>query len=185
MHLLYIPLVAGFLYVFGVRSRMFRNMMCGLVTICFFGFLGYLLVPAVGPMFTLKSHIHHTLVPSQRVSSMDPPVHGHAARVQRDSFPSMHVAISFLVWIYAGVNSRRLFWALSPFILSLWVSTVYLRYHYLVDCVAGLLLAPACFFLANGLFKRFGTCACPSRCLRSWRAGSDSVRRHIYIRRFG
>jgi len=60
------------------------------------------------------------------------------------------------VWLYAYRNSRRLFVLLAPFILSLWVSTVYLRYHYLVDVIAGLVLAPACFFLANWLFKRFG-----------------------------
>jgi membrane-associated phospholipid phosphatase len=169
MHLIYIPVVAGFLYVFRPRAC-FRNMMCGLVTICFFGFLGYLLVPAVGPMFTLKSQYTIPLFQASAIIN-GPARFMDAARVQRDSFPSMHVAISFLVWIYAGVNSRRLFWALSPFILSLWVSTVYLRYHYLVDCVAGLLLAPACFFLANGLFKRFGnmrvSVALPAR-LAAW-----------------
>jgi membrane-associated phospholipid phosphatase len=45
---------------------------------------------------------------------------------------------------------------LAPFIVSLWVSTVYLRYHYLVDVMAGLILAPLCFFGANWMFKRFG-----------------------------
>src|SRR5208337_444080 len=83
------------------------------------------------------------------------------ARIHRDVFPSMHVAISFLVWLYALRNSRPLFWILSPRILSLWVSTIYLRYHYLVDVVAGLLLAPASFLLANWLFGRFGNLALP------------------------
>lgn len=154
MHLLYIPLVAGFLYVRRPRTR-FRNMMCGLVTVCLFGFLGYLLVPAVGPMFTLRSEYTVPLVQSnglisQQAAFMD------FARIQRDAFPSMHIAISFLIWLYAGWNSRRLFCLLSPFVLSLWVSTVYLRYHYLMDCVAGLILAPLCFLLANWLFSRFG-----------------------------
>jgi membrane-associated phospholipid phosphatase len=71
----------------------------------------------------------------------------------------MHVAITFLVWLYAWRNSRALFWAVSPLVLSLWVSTVYLRYHYLIDVVAGLVLAPPSFFLANWLFRRFGSLA--------------------------
>jgi membrane-associated phospholipid phosphatase len=153
MHLLYIPLVAGFLYARRPRDR-FRKMMCGLVTVCLFGFLGYLFVPAVGPMFALRSQyavplIQHSALIGQQAAFLD------FARIQRDAFPSMHVAISFLILLYAGWNSRRLFWILSPFILSLWVSTVYLRYHYLVDCLAGLILAPLCFILANWLFARF------------------------------
>jgi len=152
MHLLYIPLVAGFIYLRRPRAQ-FRRMMCGLVTLCFFGFLGYLLVPAVGPMFTLSGQYHVPLAQSNAAFS-GPAGFMDMARIQRDSFPSMHVAISFLIWIYAGINSRRLFWILSPFIVSLWVSTVYLRYHYVVDCIAGLLLAPVCFFLANRLFGK-------------------------------
>ena len=78
------------------------------------------------------------------------------ARIRRDVFPSMHVAISFVVWLYAYRNSKKLFWILSPLILSLWLSTLYLRYHYLIDVVAGLILAPLSFLLANWLFRRWG-----------------------------
>src|SRR4029077_18302191 len=78
------------------------------------------------------------------------------ARIKRDVFPSLHVAISFVVWLYAYRNSKKLFWILSPLMLSLWFSTLYLRYHYLIDVVAGLILAPLSYWLANGLFRRFG-----------------------------
>jgi membrane-associated phospholipid phosphatase len=154
MHLLYIPLVAGFLFVRRPRCE-FRQMMCGLVLLCFCGFIGYLLVPAVGPMYTLQAQYTVPLLKSHAALER-PAEFMDFARIQRDAFPSMHVAISFLIWLYAGWSSRRLFWILSPFIVSLWVSTVYLRYHYLSDCAAGLILAPACFLLANWLFARFG-----------------------------
>ena len=78
------------------------------------------------------------------------------ARIRRDVFPSMHVAISLVVWLYAYRNSKRLFWILSPLILSLWLSTLYLRYHYLIDVLAGLILAPVSYLLANAFFRRFG-----------------------------
>jgi membrane-associated phospholipid phosphatase len=93
------------------------------------------------------------------------------ARIHRDVFPSMHVAISCLVWLYAFRNSRPLFWLLSPLILSLWVSTIYLRYHYLVDVAAGLVLAPASFLLANWLFGRFGDMALPIPIPAAWADG--------------
>lgn len=136
----------------------------------FFGLLGYVLVPAIGPMYTL--HGQFTVPLSQPVALFNREMQFmNLARVQRDIFPSMHVAISFLVWLYALRNSRPLFWLLSPLVLSLWVSTVYLRYHYLVDVVAGLLLAPACFLLANWLFARFGALAFAMPIPAAWAEG--------------
>ena len=153
-HILNIPLVACFLYL-QRRREQFREMMSGLMVVCFFGLLGYILVPAIGPQYALRDRFTVPLdqsipVFNHQVEFMD------FARIRRDVFPSMHVAISFVVWLYAYRNSRRLFWILSPFILSLWVSTVYLRYHYLVDVLAGLILAPLCYWLANVLFARCG-----------------------------
>ncbi len=153
MHLFYIPLVAGFLYARREREE-FRKMMCGLVLICFFGFLGYLLVPAVGPRYALAGLYRVPLTRSGAILR-GPAAFMDYARIQRDAFPSMHVGISFLIWLYAWKNSKRLGMALAPLILSLWVSTIYLRYHYLVDCLAGMSLAPACYLLANQLCDRY------------------------------
>jgi membrane-associated phospholipid phosphatase len=165
-HVLNIPIVACFIYIARPRAR-FREMMSGLMVVCFFGLLGYLIVPAVGPEYTLRAQYTVPLsqplaVFNRQVEFMD------FARIQRDVFPSMHVAISFLVWLYAWRNSRRFFWILSPLVLSLWVSTIYLRYHYLIDCVAGFLLAPPCYWLANWLFKRFGEVPIPLVLPASW-----------------
>lgn len=151
-HVLNIPLVACFVYLARPRRR-FREMMTGLIVVCFIGFLGYFAVPAIGPVYTLRDQFTIPLQAplglfNRQVELMD------FARIPRDVFPSMHVAISFLVWLYAYRNSRRLFWVLAPLTLSLWISTVYLRYHYLIDVLAGLVLAPCCFWLSNFLFAR-------------------------------
>jgi membrane-associated phospholipid phosphatase len=37
-------------------------------------------------------------------------------------------------------HTRRLFWVLAPFVLCIPFACVYLRYHYVVDILAGLLL---------------------------------------------
>ncbi len=165
-HILNIPIVAGFIYLRRSRGR-FREMMCGVLLVTFVGLLGYLLVPAIGPLYTLRDQYTVSLnqalaVFNRQVEFMD------FARIRRDVFPSLHVALSFLIWMYAFRNSRRLFWLLSPLILSLWASTVYLRYHYLIDIVAGLILAPSCFWIANGLFKRFGERGFPVRLSPAW-----------------
>jgi membrane-associated phospholipid phosphatase len=170
-HIINIPLVACFIYLRRSRKR-FREMMCGVLVITFFGLLGYLLVPAIGPVYTLRDQFTVPLsqpldVVNRQIDFMD------FARIKRDVFPSLHVGISFVVWLYAYRNSRRLFWILSPLILSLWVSTVYLRYHYLIDVVAGLALAPLCFLLANWLFKRFGDVPFTFDLPRSWVGALD------------
>ncbi len=153
-HILNIPIVACFVYLRRRRER-FREMMAGVLVITFLGLIGYLLVPAVGPMYTLRDQFTVSLgvpleVVNRQIEFMD------FARIKRDVFPSLHAGISFVVWLYAWRNSRALFAILAPFVLSLFVSTVYLRYHYLVDVVAGLLLAPLAFLLANWLFRRWG-----------------------------
>ncbi len=167
-HILNIPLVACFIYICRDRAR-FREMMSGLMVVSFLGLLGYLLVPAIGPIYTFRNQYTVPLrqsvwVFNREVDFMD------FARIRRDVFPSMHVAISFVVWLYAFRNSKKLFWILSPLILSLWFSTVYLRYHYLVDVLAGLVLAPLSYWLANGLFHRFGEIPVPVALPASWAA---------------
>jgi membrane-associated phospholipid phosphatase len=153
-HILNIPIVACFIYLRRTRER-FREMMCGAVVMTFVGLVGYVLVPAIGPIYTLAGEFTVPLSQPYEVLSRQSAFLDFA-RIQRDCFPSLHVGLSFLVWLYAWRNSKPLFWMLAPFILSLWFSTVYLRYHYLVDDLAGLLLAPICFGFSNWLFKRFG-----------------------------
>jgi membrane-associated phospholipid phosphatase len=153
-HIINIPLVGCYIYLCRDRAR-FREMMSGLMVVSFLGLLGYLSVPAIGPMYTLRNQYtvplsHSIWMFNRDVDFMD------FARIRRDVFPSLHVAISFAVWLYAYRNSKTLFGILSPFILSLWLSTVYLRYHYLIDVVAGLVLAPLSFLLGNWLFHRWG-----------------------------
>ncbi len=65
------------------------------------------------------------------------------------AFPSSHVAVSLVCLLFAGIHSRRLFAAwLLPF-LGLTVATVYCRYHYAIDALAG--IAWGLLFFATGL----------------------------------
>jgi membrane-associated phospholipid phosphatase len=69
------------------------------------------------------------------------------------SFPSMHCAIAMMTALYgwrfgSAVFPRRprlFFWLCLPMVISLWCSTIYLRHHWVPDCVAGMLLGVVCF----------------------------------------
>jgi membrane-associated phospholipid phosphatase len=59
------------------------------------------------------------------------------------AFPSSHVGITVICMVLLYVQKiRKLFWALLPLALLLIVSTVYIKAHYLIDVVAGLLTVP-------------------------------------------
>ena len=67
------------------------------------------------------------------------------------TFPSLHAGIALVVLVFAWRDNRRLFWLLLPIALGIWASTLYLRYHYVVDLLAGWVLALGCCWLAPRL----------------------------------
>jgi membrane-associated phospholipid phosphatase len=58
-------------------------------------------------------------------------------------------------------HCRWLFWLLAPIVLTLYVSTVYGRYHYASDAVTGIALALAVVAVAPGLLRAWERAASP------------------------
>ena len=69
------------------------------------------------------------------------------------SLPSPHCAAATVLWGMAWRHCRRLFWLLAPIVLTLYVSTVYGRYHYVTDAVTGIAVALAVLLAAPGLLR--------------------------------
>ena len=74
-------------------------------------------------------------------------------RVHGAAFPSAHVAGSMVAILAAWRYRRWLFWAGLPFFLCMCVATVYGRYHYVADVLAGLAVGVAGFALGNRLIR--------------------------------
>jgi len=114
-------------------------------------YLGYFVIPAIGPRFT----IGHAL-----------PLEGIFIRDKladliycldacpRDCFPSGHTEIPLITLWLAFRFRRKLFYLYLPIVTGLICSTVYLRYHYVVDVIAGAALAGIVILLARGAEKR-------------------------------
>jgi membrane-associated phospholipid phosphatase len=58
-----------------------------------------------------------------------------------DVFPSVHVAASLYLLLFDWQHCRRRFWWVLAPCMVLWWSTVYLRFHYFVDLLAGVAVA--------------------------------------------
>jgi membrane-associated phospholipid phosphatase len=99
-------------------------------------YLGYILVPARGPRYLLKDLQH---IPLQGLwltkylqSGLDKLESYHY-----DCFPSGHTELTILAWWGSRLVSKRwfaIYFAYTPFLIF---ATVYLRYHYSVDLLAG------------------------------------------------
>ena len=70
-------------------------------------------------------------------------VHAMSARggARGGAFPSAHVSGAVVVLLVAWRHQRRLAIGLAPIVLGLIVATVYGRFHYAVDAIAGIGLA--------------------------------------------
>ncbi|MBN2077883.1 MAG: inositol phosphorylceramide synthase [Spirochaetes bacterium] len=71
------------------------------------------------------------------------------ADIPGGAMPSGHVAGTIAIWIFARRFAPRAFVATSPIVISLCVATVYCRYHYAVDVIAGVITALVCVYLVG------------------------------------
>lgn len=77
-------------------------------------------------------------------------------RVHGAAFPSAHVAGSMVAICAAWRYRRWLFWVCLPFFASMCVATVYGRYHYVADVLAGLVVGHSAFVAGRWLMKKRG-----------------------------
>lgn len=116
----------------------------------FLSYLGYLVVPAVGP------HWFH------RPPEMDGWIlgkHFHAALIyiewqMPDAFPSGHALLSMIVIVLSWRYHRPTFWAMVVPASGCIAATMALRYHYVVDVAASLALLPISVVLGTLLHRR-------------------------------
>jgi membrane-associated phospholipid phosphatase len=71
------------------------------------------------------------------------------------AFPSSHVAISLCTVWFSFLYLPRIRWPHLVVAILLCCSTVYCRYHYVVDVIAGILTVVILVPLANRLYRRF------------------------------
>ncbi|MEK6286524.1 MAG: phosphatase PAP2 family protein [Acidobacteriota bacterium] len=123
----------------------------------YLSYLGYILVPAIGPRF-LPEIVQAQTKPLTGIWLFQPvrAMLDRAEGITRDCFPSGHTELTLLVLYYAHRFHRKTFWWLLPLGAGVIISTVYLRYHYVVDVVAGALLAVAIVMMAKPLYRVLG-----------------------------
>ncbi len=121
------------------------------------GHIGYLLVPGYGPTVAIADEFA-TQLPSglwydMVVSTVS------AAGAQMDIFPSLHTAAPLFFTLFAirhrdRVPFRYAWPVLAFFSVNTMIATMYLRWHWVIDVVAGIAHASAGLFFAAKLTER-------------------------------
>jgi membrane-associated phospholipid phosphatase len=117
-------------------------------------YAGYFTIPALGPRYALADRQTMASLQTTPVSKAIAEAIDEVEHTKLDVFPSGHTMIAAAVLIFAYRRARRAFWVMLPIVACLLVSTVYCRYHYVVDVIAGLVLAAAAVPFGNALYDR-------------------------------
>ena len=148
----FISIVLGL--VLYVRSKPdLRRFIFTLTVVYYVSYAGYFVLPALGPRFALAARQTVTLE-TTALSAAIAKTLNELEHTKFDVFPSGHTMIAVTVLLVAFRRARDVFWALLPVSTCLVLSTVYCRYHYGVDVIAGALLTLATVPLADALYDR-------------------------------
>jgi membrane-associated phospholipid phosphatase len=147
----FMPISLGVVLIAKKKHDEFEDALFGIVLCFYLSYIGYLLVPAVGPRFTLD-HLQTTdLKAGPFIQEIQSVLNG-LEHNKTDAFPSGHTAIALMTLYYAWKKKEKALSAvLLPAVLGLIFSTVYLRYHYGIDVLAGIALTVLTIYLAPKL----------------------------------
>ena len=152
-----IPLSIGIILIARGRFREFEEVLFGILLCFYLSYLGYLLFPAIGPRFTL-SHLQNGGLQFPPLLAAIQDTLNNLEKNKTDAFPSGHTAVSLMSLYYAwSLRERKLFTVLVPTVTALLISTVYLRYHYVIDVIAGVALTGLTIGLAPALRRLLST----------------------------
>lgn len=108
------------------------NLVCG---------LGFVLYPVAGPLRWEKARILLSEpLPLRFFGQLAEYIRSNV-HAPGGTIPSPHCAVATVMWFMSLKYTKWGFYILTPVILSLYVSTVYGRFHYISDMIIGILVA--------------------------------------------
>ena len=151
-YILFIPaLLAGMIYYFVGDLEVLKRFFTGLFTLYGIGLFGYSVVPALGPWLAMSDEFTVPLRGWLITDWNAEMVRTGSNRV--DVFPSLHCAVSSFILAFDYRHRRWRFWVHLVPCVGLWISTIYLRYHYCIDVLCGFALSAVSLWVVH-LYSR-------------------------------
>lgn len=161
------------------RVRVLSELSAGLLFVVCVGHCVYLAVPGRGPYVLLEGQFQHELQGGTWWPIVRNAVDSVGGNTRKDIFPSLHTACPTFLTLFSFRNRAlrpyRYVWPVTAFFTSqIILATMFLRWHYLIDVIAGLTLAVTAFLLSGALV--------PAEQKRRRLVGSDPVWRPLFGR---
>jgi len=150
----FLPVTLVLTLYLGNRRQDFNEAVFVLLFGYYLSFIGYILFPAIGPRYTL-SHLQSVPLEASFFTDFVRDILNAAEHNKRDCMPSGHTQLALMVLYLSYRFKRVLFYILLPIVCGLILSTVYLRYHYVIDLMVGTALAVTCLMVAPRLYRKW------------------------------
>ena len=147
-YFLYLVILPAILYA-SRESASFRTVMVSTALAHYSVYVIAVLFPIESPYYSLAS-LNRVALAGGYCTALIGMIE-HFGRVHGAAFPSAHVAGSMVAILASWRYRRWLFWLCLPFFASMCLATVYGRYHYVADVLAGLLVGTFGFKLGTSL----------------------------------
>jgi membrane-associated phospholipid phosphatase len=121
------------------------------------GYVIAILFPIESPWFSMAGAWHAPLQGGPFTATIN--FIEHYGRVRGAAFPSEHVAGSIAALWGAWRHRRWLFWVMAPLVMCMCASTVWGRYHYVVDVFGGMVTGTLGYIIGSGIMKTRGAVA--------------------------
>lgn len=161
----FLPIILAVEYQLKGEQNKFNFIVFSVVLGFFLSYMGYLVFPAIGPRFTLHNFemtnielpglfltnfLREIVNAGESIPSGTP---NPIEVVQRDVFPSGHTQMTLIVmYLSVKLKSRNKWFFLIDGTLLI-IATVYLRYHYVIDLIGGLIFMILTMILGKALFN--------------------------------
>lgn len=128
-------ILTPFIFVLLEKDKEIEEALSTVILGCYIGVVGYFLVPCYGPVIAQRDLFDFSFAKGYLIERYA------ELKFFYHCFPSLHVAIT-AIWLYfSKKHIKWLYYIYLPLIVSLWIATLYLRWHYLIDVIAGFIIA--------------------------------------------
>lgn len=151
----YFIIVSFLILLIKYNEKIYNKLLFLLSTSFIIYYVIFIFVPSYGPQFWYNNTLN--IAPEgvffQRI------VHfiQENGEVKTGAIPSSHVGITLIITILSRQYLKFYFWIILPVTIILYFSTVYIKAHYFVDVIAGILSAPIILYIADKSYNTLKT----------------------------
>ncbi len=124
-----------------------------IITSFYLYYIIFIIIPVIGPQFYFKPPLNEA-PHSGLFSTLVRWVQQHWEH-PTGAFPSSHVGLSIIYLLISFKSFKKIFYIFLPFAFIILFATVYIKAHYAIDVIGGIVSAPVFYYLANKCYKLF------------------------------